>query len=551
MTLPRTGALIDTARLASGLTLFAFALTHFLNHALGLWSLEAMAAAQSLRLAVTHSVPGSIALMLALVVHLALALWRIARLKTWRLPPAAIWLLATGALISVLLAPHFFEAGIGARQANAVMSYPAALSRIWPAKMPLQSALLLLVWTHGCIGLHQWLKSEPWWRRSSHVLAACAALVPAAALAGVVVAGRDVERLKGPIAFPYPRAELAPLGAHAADAMRASTLLMALALVVALVSGALARRRRRLVIRYEPGPTVFAAPGPTLLEISRVHRVPHLSVCGGKARCSTCRVRVLDGLRELEAPGEAELRLLRRIGAEPQVRLACQIRPRTTLTVRRLLNPETATPALVHGLEAAGVLRVAAVLFVDIRGFTKLAESKLAFDVVYILNAFFAEAGRAIESSGGRIDKYMGDGLMALFESADDLGAATRDALRAAAAIDASLAKVNRRLEGEIDAPLELAMGLHGGRLISGRIGYGEAAHPTVIGRVVNIASRLESLAKARGVELALSSICAEAARLDVSGFLVELADIRGLDEAFPVALVARVGDLATAVEGR
>ncbi len=546
MTLPRSGAWIDTVRLASGLTLFTFALFHFLNHALGLWSLEAMAAAQAWRLAVTRSMAGSAILALALIVHVGLALWRVARLKTWRLPSAAIWQLATGALISIVLMPHLYEAGVGPRTAGAIMTYPAALSLIWPASMVVQITLLVVVWTHGCIGMHQWLKGEAWWRRCSHALVALAALVPAAALAGVTVAGRQIERLKAvqPIALPYPPAELPLLKAQAADAQRASLALLALALAVALASVLIARRRRRLAICYQPGPRVFSAPGPTLLEISRAARVPHLSVCGGKARCSTCRVRVLDGLGDLESPSEAEMRLLRRIGADPDVRLACQIRPTGPLTVRRLLNPETAAPALSGGLEAAGVDRIAAVLFLDIRGFTRLSEAKLAFDVVYILNAFFTEAGRAVELSGGRVDKYIGDGLMALFEHADGLAAATRNALSAIAAIDASLAGVNRRLVSEIDAPLAVAMGLHGGRVVSGRIGYGDAAHPTVIGRVVNVASRLEALAKARDVELALSRECAAAAGLDLTGTTIEMADLRGLDAAFPVVLASRAADL-------
>ncbi len=88
-------------------------------------------------------------------------------------------------------------------------------------------------------------------------------------------------------------------------------------------------------------------------------------------------------------------------------------------------------------------------------------------------------------------------------------------------------------------------MGLHGGRLVSGRIGYGEAGRPTVIGRVVNIASRLEGLAKARDVELALSLDCATAAGLATSELATEAADLRGLDSAFPVALIPRVADLA------
>ena len=550
MKLPRTGALIDTLRLASGLTLFTFALLHFLNHALGLWSLDAMAAFQNGRLAVTRSIPGEVALALAFVTHLSLALWRIARLRTWRLPRAAAWHLASGVTILFLIAPHLFEAGVGPRAAGGVMTYPGVLSLLWPNGIAAQFLLLTLVWAHGCVGLHQWLKGEAWWRRSSHLLAMLAALVPGAAMAGVIVAGREVARRAAPVALPYGEAERLHWVARGADFQRASLALLLLALIVALASAARARGRRRLAIAYVPGPEVLSAPGPTLLEISRAFRVPHLSVCGGKARCSTCRVRILAGEASLNPPAEAEKRLLRRIGADPNVRLACQIRPTQSLTVVRLLDPVHAAPALGAGLEAAGVDRVAAVLFVDIRGFTRLSEAKLAFDVVYILNAFFAEAGRAVEASGGHVDKYIGDGLMAVFEHAGGLGPAARNAMQAVAKIDASLGRVNQRLMREIDSPLTLAMGLHGGPLVSGRIGYGDAAHPTVIGRVVNIASRLESLAKARGVELALSMACAEAAGLDTTGLAIESADIRGLDAAFPVALWPRAADLAARLRG-
>jgi adenylate cyclase len=548
MKFPRTGAFVDTLRLASGLILFAFALLHFLNHALGLWSLEAMAAFQGWRVAVTRSAPGAFALALALVVHLALALLRVARLRTLTAPRVAIWQLATGLLIAYLITPHLFEAGIGPREAGKIMPYPAALGLLWPDKALTQSLLLVVVWTHGCIGLHQWLKGEAWWRRHIPVLSALAALVPGAALAGFLVAGREVERLKATQTFPppYPLNQLPVLHAGARFANLVSLAALALAVAVALAGAAIAHRRRRLVICYRPGPRALAAPGPTLLEISRANGVPHLSVCGGKARCSTCRVRVIEGLESLAPPSAAEETLLKRIGAGPDVRLACQIRPTQSLTVTRLLHPETAGPALRGGLEAAGVTRVAAVLFLDIRGFTRLSEAKLAFDIVYILNTFFTEAGRAVEMSGGHVDKYIGDGMMALFEHADGLGPATRNAYSAVLAIDAALAGVNRRLVGEISAPLTIAMGLHGGPVVSGRIGHGEAGRPTVIGRVVNIASRLESLAKARDVELALSVDCAEAAGLATEGLVIEAADLRGLDSAFPVALVPRVADLAS-----
>ncbi|HZZ63610.1 MAG TPA: adenylate/guanylate cyclase domain-containing protein, partial [Roseiarcus sp.] len=133
------------------------------------------------------------------------------------------------------------------------------------------------------------------------------------------------------------------------------------------------------------------------------------------------------------------------------------------------------------------------------------------------------------------------------------LPGAARAAVEAVVAIDDALGGVNRQLAGEIAEPLRLAMGLHGGRLVIGRIGWGAAALPTVIGPAVNIASRLESLAKARNVALAVSRECAIAAGLSLEGLAVDEVDIRGLEALFPVLLVAEVAGLrrakATAAE--
>jgi adenylate cyclase len=318
---------------------------------------------------------------------------------------------------------------------------------------------------------------------------------------------------------------------------------------ISIVRSWLIDRPVQISITYAGGSTVPSGVGPTLLEISRSNRVPHLSVCGGQALCSTCRVEIPAGGETLDSPADAELRLLRLIGAPGTVRLACQIRPKSSMTVARVLKPEehAITPRGAAKVEAAGVDREAAILFVDIRGFTRLSQTKLAYDVVHILNSFFAGVGRSIETAGGRVDKYIGDGLMAVFEHPEGLGGAARAAIGAVVAIDRGLAAINEQLAGEITEPLRLAMGLHVGRLVFGRIGWGAAAMPTVIGPAVNVASRLESLAKAREVELALSSECATAAGLAVGSLTIEDVEIRGLETAFPVVLVSRVADLAPA----
>ena len=134
-----------------------------------------------------------------------------------------------------------------------------------------------------------------------------------------------------------------------------------------------------------------------------------------------------------------------------------------------------------------------------------------------------------------------------MFEHPEGLSGAARAAIAAVAAIDSELTNINQQLVDEIAEPLRLAMGLHGGRLVMGRIGWGAAAQPTVIGPAVNVASRLESLAKAKNVELALSRDSAVAAGLAIGMLVIEDADIRGIDEPFPVVLVERVADLALA----
>ena len=156
--------------------------------------------------------------------------------------------------------------------------------------------------------------------------------------------------------------------------------------------------------------------GHSVLEASRIGGIPHYSVCGGKGRCSTCRIRVTEGLDEPPPAGPVERITLSRIHAAPDVRLACQLRPTHDLTVLPLLaaDRERALPAGSRQ-SAPGREQEIAVLFCDIRSFTALADHRLPYDIVFLLNRYFAIVGKAVEQSGGRLDKFIGDGAMALF----------------------------------------------------------------------------------------------------------------------------------------
>ena len=140
----------------------------------------------------------------------------------------------------------------------------------------------------------------------------------------------------------------------------------------------------------------------SVLEASRAAGIPHASVCGGRGRCSTCRVRVGAGAAQLPPPAADEARVLARIGdAGGGVRLACQLRPTHDLEVTPLM-PAGAGPSdiRVQVNPGQGIEREIAVLFADLRAFTRMAEGRLPYDVVFVLNQYFRAMGQAIEEAG-------------------------------------------------------------------------------------------------------------------------------------------------------
>lgn len=348
---------LQKLRLISGLVLFAFAGTHFFNHALGLISLEVMHQAQDWRTAVTRSLPGGLVLLAALLVHAGLALYKTASRKTWRMPPWELVQIVTGLAIPILLLPHIVNTRVAHTVFGVEDSYLYELKRLWPASAVQQSVLLLLVWGHGCIGLHHWLRLDDRYRRLWPLLVSLAAALPVLALAGFAVSGeRTAEIMSDTEAF----AGLKARSQWPDEATDATLERIRLLVRVAFVGIALAvllipawRRRRsegppsKVRITYGSGLTVTIEPGLTLLEASRAANILHASVCGGRARCSTCRVRIEKGASTLPPPEGAEAVTLAAIGAPPDVRLACQVRPVGDLTVTLVSAPRTPGPVQV------------------------------------------------------------------------------------------------------------------------------------------------------------------------------------------------------------
>lgn len=524
-------------RLASGLWLFLFASTHLANHALGLVSLAAMENVRLAFVAFWRLPPVEASLLAALLVHVALGLHRLWERRSLRLRPTEALQLALGLAIPLSLTGHVLATGWLHRCCGVIDSYALFLSLSWPGGALSQTILVLLVWVHGCIGVHRWLRLKPGYPRALPWLAAVAALLPALALAGFASGGRELAALEA--ARPDAWAALArqqPWAVESTFRHRAAGIpetwivggylaLLGTILVARTVRWA-AARRRLVPITYPGGRVVTVPRGLSVLEASQLRGIPHASVCGGRGRCSTCRVRVGLGGDELPAASLAERRVLRRIGASADVRLACQIRPVSALTVTPLMPAAAGIGEVLQPMNPnLGTERAIAVLFADLRGFTLLSEGRLPYDTVFILNRYFAAMGAAIEAAGGRVDKFIGDGVMALFGLDQRPAEAARTALAAARAMALGLNALNEELKVELDQPLRMGIGIHLGPAILGSMGYGDSRSLTAVGDTVNVASRLEAATKEFGCQLVVSEAVAIAAG---DGLLT--ADRRELD---------------------
>lgn len=547
------GDVLQRLRLATGLVLFVFAATHFLNHALGLFSLDAMDAMQGWRKMVTRSWPGSIVLLSAFLVHVLLALYKLSLRLTWRLPFWEAAQIVSGFSIPLFLITHtVFNRG-AATLGGTDDSYAFELANIWPGLALEHGALLLCVWVHGCIGMHYWLSLAPWYRQVRQILFALAVALPVTALAGFSVAGRQVEmQLAAPDAVEdLQRTSRAPDAATTArlvtlrDRLQQTFLvLVGFALLVPAVRLLRRAAGNRVEVTYRGGPTVRVAPGATLLEISRMKEVPHASVCGGRARCSACRVGIESGLESLPPPSAGEAMTLAGINAPPNVRLACQIRPLHSITVTRLVAPPVRVTGRTTAVGVQGVERTLAVLFLDTRDFTSISEARLPYDVVFILNRLFTTVGEAIRSHDGKIDKYLGDGLMAIFGAESGEAEGCRQALGAARDIDLALERLNTEIIAESGQPLRIGMGIDVGPLVVGHIGHAETAMLTVIGTTVNAASRLEALTKEKKCQLIAALDVLTHAGVSPDTFAREEVAIRGLSAPRAVALIDKARNL-------
>jgi adenylate cyclase len=396
------------------LILATYIVIHLSNHTLGLISLEAM---ESMRKFVTpfwRSWIGGLLIYGSLLTHFGLALLSLYRRTTLRMPTWELAQLVLGLSIVPLLAGHI-AATWGARVLMGFdINYEYALSGILSNDWVLakQSLLLLVAWSHVVIGLHFFLRLFRWYRGWKLHLYPVVILIPLLVILSLGRIGIELEVWKPDADIPpfldrnqkdfilpednHETAAKIPSAKPANEILRDGILiafygLLLLTLAARAFRETTKKRNSDVIIKHINGQVLKGIPGQTILEIIRNHSIPHASLCGGRGRCATCRVRVGLGSLELEKPSPLEQSALERIGAAPNVRLACQTRPLMPIDITPLMAADLNVDSEWREGGVSGEEREIVALFVDLRGSSKFSERHLPYDVLFILNRFFLD----------------------------------------------------------------------------------------------------------------------------------------------------------------
>jgi len=549
-------------RLGCGLVLFGYLLSHFLNHALGNISLEAMASGLRYHLAFWQFPPVAIVFYGAALIHTGLGIWSLYARRQFRWKAIEPLQLLLGLSIPALVIAHISGVRLGEALFGHQKLYPQVLYAYWiaaPYKIWLLFAALNIAWIHGCIGLFFWLRMKRFYRRAAPLLLAAAVLVPTLAMLGLYQGARSIAAASARPGWKADNLSLVQVGTPAEqavlDTIADDFLILYLGLIgcalLARAARALADRRGGMItLNYGNGRTVRVPRGLSVLEASLRHGVPHASVCGGRARCSTCRIRIIGDCASLPAPSPREAFVLNRVGADadPAIRLACQLRPTSDLAFFQLFLPQSAAARPRSSASGIGEERYLVSLFVDMRGSTRLAEHRLPFDTVFIVNRFLGAVSQAVITCGGQPNQFVGDGALALFGLATSPRTACRQALGAVAMIASNVEELNQILAHDLPEPIAFGIGMHSGEVIVGDIGYRDHIVFTALGDAVNVAARLQDMTKSLGCEAIVSEEVFIAAGLSVGDLPAQEVAIRGRTEPMTVRTIRHAGQLTALV---
>jgi adenylate cyclase len=542
--------------------MFVYIFSHFFNHALGNISYDAMETWLRYHVWFWRIPIVNDTLYLAAIIHFSLGLWALYQRRHFRYSTAEITQLVLGLSIPLWLAGH-----LGAERLSGALfgwppfNYASALYTYWvtaPYNIAVQFISLTVAWTHACIGLYFWLRLKSFFDWAAPVLLSVAVLMPALAMIGAHHGGREVAQLAEDSEWRNENLKRVPAGqARLITEISLVYFPVAYGAAIGLVFAGrglrtFRERRRGMVTISYPNRQVRVPKGMSVLEASLRHKIPHASVCGGRARCSTCRIRVVSDRSKLPQPTGREAFVLESIGvsANPSIRLACQLRPQSDLSVIPILPASMNAELLRKGSRMnIGKERYIVSMFVDMRGSTKLAEARLPFDVVFLINRFLGACSQAALDAGGQPNQFVGDGVLALFGIEVDAKTACRQAIRAATKVATNVDLMNRQLASDLPEPIQYGIGIHGGEVIIGDIGFQDHTVFTALGDPVNVAARLQDMTKALDCKAIISDEVFATAGVAAGSLASKEVTIRGREEPMIVRTIVDPTVLARLVD--
>ena len=546
--------IIRQLRIYTGSLLFFYALTHLLNHSVNVISIEAADFVRENYFHLIWKNPVAYFLLYAsLAVHIVLGFYSILTKKSFKITGRE-WIQILFPVLALLVLLQHIGGGFLLTRFEVDIKYSLlyALLSSDPNELVagavLFSLMVIFIWVHGVIGIHGLLKFNfKSYQRYMFGFKFIYWFVPIGAVLGFIAGLREtsvlatIENLKGNENFimsffgAIPQEAFAYIAPVEPLVMNNYPVFVLAVLVLCILNVVRARYFGRVKISY-PGGNEFSVPrGTTILEASRLSGIPHVSVCGGKGRCTTCRVKVVSGIEDVSEPNAHEARVIKRLGLDADVRLACQLKPSKNLSVIPLINPETKEIKTRSPVGLSGKEKETVVVFIDLREFTKLSEKKLPYDVVYILNKYYSVCGEIIESNKGRLDKFIGDGIMAIFDGSENSSENCKNSIKTAQMISNAIKDLNIEMKSDFSEELRFGIGIHVGNTIVGMMGYGQTVSETVVGDNVNVAARLEELNKKYGSELVVSKDVLVAAKINTNQFTNEKIKIRGRKEELEI----------------
>ena len=515
-------------RLASGLVLFTYLTVHLTNHALGLISLAVAEAGLRAAVAFWHSAAGTALLLGAAGVHVALALLAVYERCTLRMPAVQALRVVLGLWMPIVLITHYTGTRIAYERYGDSSDYARVVAALWtPEGGGRQLALLVPGWLHGCLGLRFAFGGRRWYRRAQPLLFAAALLLPVLAALGFLAMGRELVHTAS---MRPPGAAVDLVGDHDIALAQVRNQLLALygAAVGVMLLARLARRavqqqRHLLITITYPGRRVQVPRGWTVLEASRRFGIPHRSLCGGNARCSTCRVRVTDGAQNCPPPTPLEQQLLTRMRTGTDVRLACQLRPSGDLAVIPLAGGAIGIAPPGESAQPAAEYRVAVLIAQLRRSATSTSAHRSAHDRAYALGVFHEACGDAVTAHGGVTFGDAGRETIGLFGMHEPLASGCQHALQALLRIAGTVPALNARLALDLGIQVELTLAAHAGSVVVAPMGYRDGKSLTAVGPAVDATRHLLEWGKRQDGGCVISGDLLETAGVAAPSPLVEV----------------------------